>query len=132
MIGIDTNILVRAFMEDDLDQAQKAQKLMGCTAQESRLFISSYALLDFVWELRKTKKFSRLEIYEAIITLTDSPGITIGQREVVLSACEKYLKGKADFADYMILSEGEQHGAKELKTFDRAVLAEVHNASIPI
>lgn len=60
----------------------------------------------------KVKKFTSQEIYEAILTLTDSPGITIGQREVVLSAVEKVYKGKADFCDYMILSEGENTAPK--------------------
>ena len=130
MISVDTNILVRAFLEDDPAQAQAAKKLMKSAAKRDQLFISSYALLEFVWVL-KVKKFSRKEIYEAIITLTDSPGVTIGQREVVLSAAEKFYKGKADFADYMIFSEGERYGARTLKTFDSALLNESHHATLP-
>lgn len=130
MISIDTNILARAFLEDDPDQAKASKKLMESAAKDNQLFISSYALLEFVWVL-KVKKFTRKEIYEAIITLTDSPGITIGQREVILFAAEKFYKGKADFGDYMILSEGERYGAKILKTFDDALLNESHHATLP-
>lgn len=130
MISIDTNIIVRAFLEDDYAQAQAAKKVMESAAKRGQLFISSYALLEFVWVL-KVKKFTRKEIYEAIITLTDSPGITIGQREVVLSAAEKFYKGKADFGDYMIFSEGERYGARTLKTFDYALLNESHHATLP-
>ena len=130
MIGIDTNILVRAFLEDDKEQAEAAKKLMEAAARQNHLFISSYALLEFVWVL-KVKKFTRKEIYESIITLTDSPGITIGHREVVLSAAEKFSKGKADFGDYMIFSEGEKYGAKNLKTFDHALIDELTHATLP-
>jgi predicted nucleic-acid-binding protein len=130
MIGIDTNILVRAFLEDDNDQAQAAKNLMEAASKRDRLFISSYALLEFAWVL-KVKKFTRREIYEAIITLADSPGITIGQREIVLLAAEKFYKGKADFGDYMILSEGEKYGTKNLKTFDNALIGELHQATLP-
>lgn len=130
MIGIDTNILVRAFLEDDVDQAQAAKKCMASAAKLNKLFISSYAILEFVWVL-KVKKFTRQEIYEAVITLTDSPGVTVAQREIVLAAAEKFYKGKADFADYMIFSEGERHGAKALKTFDYKLLNEPHLATQP-
>lgn len=130
MIGIDTNILVRAFLEDDANQASLAQICMEKESQKGRLFISSYALLEFVWVL-KVKKFSRKEIYQAVITLTDSPGITIGQREVVLAAAEKFLKGKADFGDYIILAEGEKNGVQLLKTFDQIFVNESPYISFP-
>ena len=126
MIGIDTNILVRAFLEDDVIEAKSAKKIMESASKESKLFISSYAILEFVWVL-KVKKISRQDIYEAIITLIDSPGVIIGQREVVLSAIEKFYKGKADFGDYMILSEGEKNSSRVLKTFDQALLNEIHH-----
>lgn len=131
MIGVDTNILVRAFLGDDPEQAQKAQQFLEATAKDKLLFISSYALLEFAWVL-KVKKFTRSEIYDAIITLTDSPGIMIGQREIVLAAAEKYIKGKADFGDYMILAEGENNGCHHLTTFDQAILTEINTASLPV
>jgi len=126
LIGIDTNVLVRTFLEDDVAQAKAAKDIMESSAKDGKLFISSYAILEFVWVL-KVKKIPRKEIYEAIIMLTDSPGVTIGQRDVVLAAAEKFITGKADFGDYMILSEGEKHGSKVLKTFDQALLNEVHH-----
>jgi len=131
MIGADTNILVRAFLEDDPEQAQKAQQFLEETSKDKVLFISSYALLEFAWVL-KVKKFKRSEIYDAIITLTDSPGITIGLREIVLVAAERYLKGKADFGDYMILAEGDYNGSHHLTTFDQLILSELNTASLPL
>jgi len=130
MIGIDTNVLVRAFLEDEATQAHLAQIFMENTAKSGNLFISSYALLEFVWVL-KVKKFSREEIYNAVITLTDSQGITIGQRDVILTAIEKFYKGKADFGDYMILAEGEKNGAQLLKTFDQTFAEESSYISAP-
>jgi len=130
MIGIDTNVLVRVFLEDDVDQAEAAKKLMVAASKRNQLFISSYALLEFVWVL-KVKNFTRKEIYEAIITLADSPGVTIGQREVVLSAAERFYKGKADFGNYMIFAEGEKYGAKTLKTFDVVLIDESHQVTLP-
>ncbi len=130
MIGADTNVLVRAFLEDDLQQAKKAERFLNNTAALGELFISSYALLEFVLVL-KVKKFSRKEVYEALMTLTDSPGILIGQKEIVLNAAEKYIKGQADFGDYMIMAEGENNGCHKLATFDQAILSESKASHMP-
>jgi predicted nucleic-acid-binding protein len=124
MIGTDTNILVRAYLEDDKDQAEEAKEFLLKTTKEKSLFISSYAILEFAWVL-KTKNYSRKEIYEAVIMLMDSIGVIIGQKDVVLTALEKYIKGKADFGDYMILAEGEKNKAYKLKTFDKAIQKEL-------
>ena len=124
MIGTDTNILVRAYLEDDKEQAEEAKEFLLKTTKEKSLFISSYAILEFAWVL-KTKNYSRKEIYEAIIMLMDSIGVIIGQGDVVLTALEKYIKGKADFGDYMILAEGEKNKIYKLKTFDKAVQKEL-------
>ncbi len=124
MIGIDTNILVRAYLEDDDKQTEEAKDFLLEMAQKKSLFISSYAILEFAWVL-KTKNYSRKNIYEAIISLTDSLGTFIGQRDVVLEALEKYIKGKADFGDYMILAEGSKYNSSSLKTFDKAIQKEL-------
>jgi predicted nucleic-acid-binding protein len=130
MISVDTNILVRIFLENEPEQTKRAQNLMNQTGHGMRIFISSYALLEFVWVM-KTKKIPRSEIYNALIIMADTPGITIGNREIVLSAAEKYHKGKADFGDYLILADGEHHGSKKIKTFDQAFISEEDAASQP-
>jgi predicted nucleic-acid-binding protein len=124
MIGVDTNVLVRAYLEDDEEQTKDAKNFLLKATKENSLFISSYAVLEFVWVL-KTKQYSRKEIYDAVIILTDSTGIVIGQRSVILDALEKYIKGKADFGDYMILSEGKNYKSYELKTFDKTFQKEL-------
>lgn len=124
MISADTNILVRAFLEDDPEQAIEAQAFLEGSAAISKLFISSYAILEFACVL-KVKNISRRNIYNAIITLVDSTGITIGQKDVILAAAEKYIKGLADFGDYMILAEGEALGCYQIKTFDKIFAKEL-------
>lgn len=130
MISVDTNILVRAYLEDDLSQARLAQNLLKQTVKVENLFISSYTILEFVWVL-KIKKFSRLQIHHAVVTLIDSFGVIVGQRQVVQAAIEKYAKGKADFGDYMILSEGETYGCNLLKTFDEILVGEKSSCTKP-
>jgi predicted nucleic-acid-binding protein len=124
MIGVDTNVLVRAYLEDDKEQAKEAQEFLSKATQENSLFISSYAILEFVWVL-KVKGYNRKEIYKAVISLTDSYGVIISQRDIVLEATTKYANGKADFGDYMILVDGEKNKTHKLKTFDKVLQKEL-------
>lgn len=118
MIGVDTNILVRVALEDDASQSKIAERFIDEHQKKSDLFISSYAILEMVWVL-KSHHFDRADIHEVLLDLIDSPGITIGQKEVVIRAAELYALGKADFGDYMILAEGQLLGAKMLISFDK-------------
>ncbi len=126
MIGVDTNVLVRAYLEDDKKQSKEAQQFLKEAAQENSLFISSYAILEFVWVL-KVKGYNRKKIHEAVTSLTDSYGVIISQRDIVLEAITKYLNGKADFGDYMILVDGEKNKSHKLKTFDLTLQKELKN-----
>ncbi len=119
MIGSDTNILVRAVLDDHPEESSLAKKFLKKISNEKKLFISSYAILELVWVL-KVKKQTRKNIYESVLDLIDSPGIVVGQREVIASALEMYIKGKADFGDYLILAEGELYDAPKLASFDKA------------
>ncbi len=118
MIGCDTNVLVRAVIEDDPAEAKIAKQFLKKISTEKKLFIASYAILKMVWVL-KVKKRTREEIHDAILNLLDSSGVAIGQREAITAALEMYAKGKADFGDYLILAESRLHGAPALASFDK-------------
>src|SRR5260364_331408 len=105
MIGVDTNVLVRAVFEDHPKESPLAQQFLKQTAKDKKLFVSSYAVLEMVWVL-KVKQRRRQEIYEAVSEMLDSPGIMVGQREDVMSALEKNIKRKAVFGFYFIISVG--------------------------
>ena len=130
MIGVDTNILVRAVLDDHPDESKIAKSFLKKAVNGKKLFISSYAILEMVWVL-KVKKRSRQEICEALLDLLDSPGIVIGQREVVVSALEKYSRGRADFGDYLILSEGEIFDAPRIVSFDQIFCKDIPQAQHP-
>ena len=122
MINIDTNILVRIYLADDEKQYEAAKSIF---ASNKTFFISSYTLLEFVWVLR-TKKYSRLEIYNAVIELVALNNIVVGKKDLIINSLVRYKKGKADFSDYMILEDGLDCGATELKTFDKKLLCELN------
>ena len=55
-IGIDTNVLVRLALQDDPDQAARAQDFVLEKTTKRSLFVSSYAVLELAWLLQRALK----------------------------------------------------------------------------
>lgn len=51
MIGLDTNVLVRYFAQDDEIQSKKATALMESLSPERPGYVSQVALIEVVWVL---------------------------------------------------------------------------------
>lgn len=109
---------MRTVLDDQVGKARVAKKLLKKMVEGTSLFISSCVILEMAWVL-EVKKQARAGIYEAVLDLIDSTGITVGQRDVIARALELYGKGKADFGDYFILAEGEYYNSPTLATFDK-------------
>ncbi len=121
LIGVDTNVLARIFLEDHPQQQHISRHFLSEMSKQNRLFISSYTILELVWVLNINDK-SKPQIVESIEAILDIQGITIGQRSTILLALEKYRGGKADFGDYMIVAEGEENHIHMLVTFDKVLI----------
>ena len=130
MISVDTNVLVRAVLDDHPTDSALAQNIIQEVSDERSLFISSYALIEMIWVL-KVKKINRATICEVLFDLLDSPGIVIGQRETIIKALEMYKQGQADFADYLILAESTKHDAPTLVSFDKTLCREQKRVCLP-
>ncbi len=118
MIGVDTNVLAHAALQDEPEASREAEHLLQKASREQGIFISVFACVELAWVLRARKR-SRLQIAQALQYLLDAPGVVVAQRELVAGALRLYRTGKADFADYMILLEGRQYGVEKLASFDQ-------------
>ena len=119
MIAIDTNILVRHLVNDDLAQARAARELIESLTPERPGFICREVAIEVVWVLERSYKFPRTRIVAALEQLADSNNIVIESSEDVATAAAAYEERRADFADLMILAASERAGARPLYTFDR-------------
>ena len=131
MISVDTNILVRTVLDDNEIESAQAIAILKKAVAEKRLFVSVYVILEMTWVL-KVKKRSRTQIQAAILNLLDSPGIQVSQRDTIMSALELYIKGKADFSDYLILADSQHHNVKQLASFDKLFCKDVECVVTPV
>jgi len=113
-IVVDTNVLLRDALHDDLIQAQVAAK----TLESADLVAIPVAVLcEFVWVLRQGYKKPAAEVMEAIRKLLRSASV-VTNRPAVDAGLELLEKG-GDFADGAIAYEGHWLGAEEFVSFDK-------------
>jgi predicted nucleic-acid-binding protein len=120
LIALDTNILVRFITGDDPAQARIAQTLLGDLTPDAPGFVCREVLIEFVWVLSRTYRFSRAAVSEAVLGLICADALKLELEAEVRRALEIYSASKADIADILIEAAGRRAGALEMVTFDRS------------
>jgi predicted nucleic-acid-binding protein len=116
-ITADTNVLVRACVQDDA-QAQLASEIL----RKARLVaVSSTTLCEFVWVLKRAYKFADADIVYAIRLLVRSKNVMCDMPTV--EAGLAVLEQGGDFADGVIAFSGLSLGAAEFVSFDKNAVA---------
>jgi predicted nucleic-acid-binding protein len=112
-ITADTNVLIRAAVQDDPHQARQAAQLLQ---KADLIAVPVPVLCEFVWVLRRGYRKSASDVADAIQRLTNSSSVVANRPAIErgLSA----LNAGGDFADGVIAYEGEWLGAEEFVSFD--------------
>ena len=119
MIGLDTNVLVRHFAQDDARQSAAATKLIKteCTNEEPG-FISLVVLAELVWVLERAYRYDRPQIEQLIRRILTVDDFAVENSELAWRALNEFQHGGADFADYLIGLAGAAAKAEATCTFD--------------
>lgn len=120
MIGLDTNVLLRCFIDDDPAQAKRARQFVAqrCTP-ESPGFVDRVALCEFVWVLSRGYGYGRADIVTVLEDLIASRDIVLEDHEPVRAACRIFGNGNIGFADALIGEVNRARGCEATATFDR-------------
>jgi predicted nucleic-acid-binding protein len=110
----DTNILLRAFVIDDPQQSEAAQRLI---ADAELIAVPVIVLCELAWVLSRQYKASRPVIADVIRRLTETANVVTAQP--VVEAGLALLEAGGDFADGVIAFEGNWLGAETFVTFDK-------------
>jgi predicted nucleic-acid-binding protein len=120
MIGLDTNVLVRFFQQDDPAQSARANALMSSLSPERPGFVSLIALVELVWVLVRKYEVDRATISMLIENMLRSRELVIEQAAVVRSALGQFRQSKAGFSDCLIEQIGAAAGCDYTVTFDQS------------
>lgn len=136
MIAIDTNVLLRYLLRDDIKQANKAKKLI---TGDRKVLVVDAVLVETMWVLKgKRYNLNKEQIIDTIMLLFAESNIVFEDSQVVWCALKDYVqaesikvKGKtkrADFADALIVNKALKYGqthdvsVETVYTFDKAAL----------
>src|SRR6267154_4515773 len=113
-IAVDTNVLVRAAVRDDVQQTDAATKLM---ARAKMVAIAVPSVCEFVWGLRSVYRFQSSGIAKAMRTLLAAENVETNRPAI--DAGLAVLDAGGDFADGVIAYEGRWLGAETFVSFDK-------------
>ena len=111
-VTVDTNILVRLLVADDVEQAERARSLFAT----SGIFVPLTVALACWWVLKAVYRVPAREAAEAFRRLLGLPQVVFEHEERLLFALDAALAG-FDFADALHLAATPEGGA--FATFDR-------------
>jgi predicted nucleic-acid-binding protein len=117
MIGLDTNVLARYYIDDDADAEAQRQRQAARRLIESGqpLMVSKSVILELEWVLRGYYGFAQAEVASVMRHLLEQTHIAVEDRDAVEQAVSNCEAG-VDFAD--ALHHASYKSCDSVATFD--------------
>jgi len=122
MIGIDTNILLRLWLNDDPAQSKRIDALLaehGSTP--GSLLVTDVVLVEAVWTLRSAFDQDKDAQLIAVHSLLEETAFAFEDREAVADAVTLFEAGSCGFADCLVVAKHARQGCDFTATFDRGM-----------
>jgi len=118
-IALDTNVLVRFLTQDDTEQFEIAQDIINNCSTKQPAFICREVLVELVWVLERSYKYSRNEITAAVMGLISAAELHVETAQDVAEILPLYQNEGFGFSDLIIRQAAIKNGGCDLQTFDR-------------
>ncbi len=117
MHAIDTNVLVRLLVRDDVKQAKTADSYISKGA-----WVSHLVLVETVWVLDAVYQRSPAQLAAALELLLSHESLVLQDADVVLAALTHFkAKPALGFSDCMVLEIARKAGHTPLGSFDKSL-----------
>ena len=119
MIGIDTNILLRAVTRDDPAQSAKAAAFLErCTAARPGV-INPVVLVECVWSLKRRYKAASKDIVTVVRAFLSNDGLRLLHADCAAEAASIEEKHPGSFTDAFIAALNREAGCASTASFDK-------------
>jgi predicted nucleic-acid-binding protein len=119
VIGVDTNVLVRLFVEDEPQQHKAAVAFFDARSSDDPAFVSLVTVVEFCWVLKRSYKQPQSEILDLVRRVLASKDSVVELAAYVDEAVEIASRTGGDFADVVIAEAGRRTACEKTVTFDR-------------
>lgn len=119
--SIDTNILLRHFLQDHDDHSPRASALLHAVRKgEAKIFCPATVIFESIHVLHGRTKIPRADISWALSNLIALPNFVMEQMPVVTAALEFWAnQSPLDYANCCHLALTKELGIAQIFTFDR-------------
>ena len=122
MIGIDTNILLRLWLNDDPAQNKRIDSLLATHGSApGSLLVTDVVLAEALWTLRAAYDQDKAAQLTAVRSLLQETAFAFEDREAVLQAAELFERFSCGFSDCLVVAKHARHGCDFTATFDRGM-----------
>ena len=125
MIAVDTNVVVRLLVADDLKQSARARALFDAET----IWLAKTVILETEWVLRRLYDLDRARVADALSAVIALPNVRCEDEDAVIEALGWASKG-VDFADALHLASAR--GATRFASFDRQLAKRAKSAAVGI
>lgn len=122
MIGIDTNILLRPWLDDDPAQNKRIDALLAeHGGTPGSLLVTDVVLVEAVWTLRSAFDQDKQAQLVAVRSLLEEIAFAFANREAVARAVTLFEAGSCGFSDCLVVAKHAREGCDFSATFDRGM-----------
>jgi predicted nucleic-acid-binding protein len=123
MTGLDTNVVLRYLLQDDLRQTPLANHVFDRElSNQDPGFITLVTVLEIVWVLRNLLKQTSTEIAAHLERLLSADSLEVQNGQQVFEAVFALKRGTGEFEDALIGALDAWAGCPRTLTFDRGAL----------
>jgi predicted nucleic-acid-binding protein len=120
--AIDTNVLIRFFMDDNTNQAAAARRFFEASKdQREALLITPHVLCELVWVLNTSFRLVKNEVADIVERILAADIFVIERELMIQGALLSYRRGRGDFSDYLVGEIASAAGCRDTVTFDKAL-----------
>jgi predicted nucleic-acid-binding protein len=122
MIGIDTNILLRLWLNDDPAQNKRIDALLGeHGSTPGSLLVTDVVLAEAIWTLASAFDQSKQGLLSAVRSLLEETAFAFEDREAIVGAVALFEGASCGFADCLVVAKHARQGCDFTATFDRGM-----------
>ncbi len=124
MIAVDTNVLLRFLESADLEQHEKAQRLLYEVPAHEKIRISNLVLMEVVWVLRRVYSKAEVAILEILEILMAVPSIEFEGVETLALVTQRKIPLSL-LIDGLIAESNRKAGCISTFTFDQGAASRI-------
>jgi predicted nucleic-acid-binding protein len=122
MIGIDTNILLRLWLNDDPAQNKRIDALLEAHGgTPGSLLVTDVVLVEAVWTLKSAFEQDKRAQLVAVRSLLEETAFAFEDREAVAAVLGLFQASACGFAACLVVAKHARQGCDVTATLDRGI-----------